>query len=100
MFDPKAPFGTIHGQCAEFPGAAFSQNGKVYDVHKKEIGGTGEVATASSTPPPPPPPPTDDVAEVAEKLRQARTLLAADPSPSRKAAVTKLEKKLAALTSE
>lgn len=34
-FDPTKKFGTVHGQCNEYPGARYSQGGFVYDAHHK-----------------------------------------------------------------
>lgn len=97
-FDPKKPFGTVHGLLEEFPTAKFEQGGRLYDISKQELtGGKSKGLRAPDLAPPPPPSLSDQIAAITKKLDSAKNKLKAKPSPGRRLTVTKLEGELETL---
>jgi hypothetical protein len=121
-FDSKKPHGTIHGVYAACPQARYEQGGKLYDVRYQEVkaGDLLKAAPASApvVPAPAPAPvapaapaapqatqhvPVPDpeadalaaeIAEVKVKLVEAEVKSKASPTPSNRAAATRLTNKL------
>ncbi len=97
-FDPKKPFGTIHGYCTVCEGAKYEQGGKFYDTRKNEIS-QGSKSSDAKIPKAPevPIPPVINAAALEKKLEHAKEKVKAHPSPSNRGAVTKFENQLSAI---
>ncbi len=104
-FDPTKNFGTVHGQCKEYPGAKFAQDGFIYNAHHKCLNPTEakqaseEDLVAKAT--------ADLLAKKKAELQQltdsivaAQELVEAEGTAAAKGKLTKLTKKYDALIAE